>query len=421
MSMPKIRTALRSLLPARLISLYHLAFAYAGALLYGFPSRKLLVIAVTGTKGKSSTVECANAILEAAGYRTALINSIRFKTADTSVPNALGRSTPGRFFIQRFLRDALKKGCTAAILEMTSEGARQHRHRAIAFDALIFTNLAPEHIESHGSLEAYKDAKFEIGAALARSAKRPRIVVAHADDAESARYLDLPVEKKSAFSLDSAAPYEAGEKGGFFTLEGARIPICLPGEFSLKNALAAAVCARALGVDLSAIERGLGALRRIPGRAESIDLGQDFLVVVDYAHTPESHEALYKAYDSRKKICVFGSAGGGRDTWKRPVIGTIAERYCAHTILCDDEVYDEDPERIIDAIASGMSKPPDIIRDRRRAIRRALELAKKGDAVLITGMGVHGMMMQPDGRTEEWSDVDVAREELGNLLKTRAL
>lgn len=421
MTMGRLKTMLRSLLPAPLVSAYHLALAYLGALLYGFPSRRLLVIAITGTKGKSSTSEYINAILEAAGHTTALINSIQFKTADRSMPNTLGRSTPGRFFIQAFLRDACRAGCSVAILEMTSEGARQHRHRALAFDALVFTNLAPEHIESHGSLEAYKNAKFEIARALMRSPKRPRIIVANANDAEGARYLALPVERSIPFSLDTASPYEAGENGGFFTLEGARIDIRLPGTFSLENALAAAQCARALGIDLSVIARGLGSLRSIPGRAESIDLGQDFLVVVDYAHTPESQEALYTTYDSRRKICVFGSAGGGRDTWKRPIMGRIAERYCSTIILTDDETYDEDPNRIIADIASGMKKTPEVIRDRRAAIRRALELAQPGDAVLISGMGVHATMRRPDGSIEEWNDVEVARSELENLLNARAV
>src|SRR6185436_1686308 len=166
-------------LPSPLISLYHLGLAYFGALFYNFPSRDLVVIAVTGTKGKSSVTEMVNTIFESAGHKTALLNSIRIKVADSSKPNLMRMSMPGRFFIQRFLRNAVDAGCTVAILEMTSEGARQHRHRAIELDALVFTNLAPEHIESHGSYEAYADAKFEIGRQLARSKKRPRIMVAN--------------------------------------------------------------------------------------------------------------------------------------------------------------------------------------------------------------------------------------------------
>ena len=171
------KKALRSLVPSSALSLYHLTLANFGALLYRHPSRKLLVLAVTGTKGKSSTTEMLNSILEEAGYTTALLNSIRIKTAADSKANTMRMSMPGRFFIQKFLAGAVRAKCTVAILEMTSEGARQYRHRGIGLDALIFTNLAPEHIESHGSYAAYADAKFGIGKQLARSHKRPRIML----------------------------------------------------------------------------------------------------------------------------------------------------------------------------------------------------------------------------------------------------
>jgi UDP-N-acetylmuramyl tripeptide synthase len=188
------------MLPSPILSAYHFLLAYLGALIYRFPSHKLLVIGVTGTNGKSSTAEFINSIFEEAGYITALSNSIRVKIDSHSEPST-GRSMPGRFFIQRFFRRALDSRCTVATVEMTSEGVKQHRHRAIAMDALVFTNLAPEHIESHGSLQAYADAKFELGRALARSSKRPRVMVANADDPQSARYLALPVEKTIGFGL----------------------------------------------------------------------------------------------------------------------------------------------------------------------------------------------------------------------------
>src|SRR3990167_6949367 len=168
---------------------YHFSLALVAAVWFGHPSRSLLVLGITGTKGKTSVTEMISAILEAGGHTTAIMNSIRFKVADTSRPNLTRMSMPGRFFIQRFLKEAVSQKCTVAILEMTSEGARQSRHRFLDLDALVFTNLAPEHIESHGSYESYADAKFEIGRQLARSVKRPRIIVANADDKESARYV----------------------------------------------------------------------------------------------------------------------------------------------------------------------------------------------------------------------------------------
>lgn len=411
--MHTLKSIVRSLVPSPVLSTYHFALAHLAALAYGFPSKKMLVVAVTGTKGKSSVTEMVSAMFEASGRKTVVSNSIRFKMGDTSTPNTTRMSMPGRFFLQRFLARARKAGCTAAVLEMTSEGARQHRQRGVALDALIFTNLAPEHIESHGSLEAYKNAKFEIGKQLARSPKRPRVIVAYADDAEAARYLALPVEHALPFSLAQFAPYEAHKDGGYFTFEGEKISISLPGEFSLRNALAAALCVRALGVSVADIKRALAGITRIPGRGERVDAGQDFDVVVDYAHTPDSLKAIYEAYGSSRKICVLGATGGGRDHWKRPVMAQVADTYCDSVILTDEDPYDEDPRTIVDDLAKGFAQhTPEIIMDRRAAIARGIALARAGDAVIITGKGTDPNIARANGTKEPWSDAVTAREEL---------
>ncbi len=415
-----MKKAVLSITPAPLLALYHFALAFLAALIYRFPSKRLRVIAVTGTKGKSSTLEYLNAIFEAAGSRTALSSTIRFKIDDHSEPNVRRQTQPGRFFLQHFLASAADKGCDVALIEMTSEGARQHRHRFLDLDALVFLNLAPEHIESHGSLAAYTNAKFELGKQLVRSRKRPRIMVANAEDSVSARFLTLTVESALPFSLASATPFEAGEGGGYFAFEGAKINVRLPGEFSLKNALAAATVARAIGISVDAIARGIASVTRIPGRAEEISEGQSFPVIVDYAHTPDSLAALYAAYPLRRKICVLGSTGGGRDMWKRPVMGEIAETYCDHIILTNEDPYDEDPRSIIDMIASGLStKTPEIIIDRRSAIKQALSLARATDVVLITGKGTDPTIEGSRGTSQLWSDADVAREEVRKLLGVR--
>src|SRR3989338_9222696 len=396
--MRKLKQMLERIIPRRLLSFYHLSLAFLGAVLYGFPSRKILVIGVTGTKGKSSTTEMLNAIFEEAGYRTAVLNSIRIKTGAKSELNLMRMTMPGRFFIQKFLFNAVRSGCTVAILEMTSQGAAQYRHRCIDLDALIFTNLAPEHIESHGSYEEYADAKFEIGRELVRSSKRPRIMVANADDKQGARYIALPVESKLPFSLSGCAPWSSDDTGGHFNFDGLDISIRLPGEFSLKNALAAATTAQALGIQSTVIMKALGKIRTIPGRAETIDAGQNFTVVVDYAHTPDSLQALYDAYAKKRRICVLGATGGGRDKWKRKVMGGIADASCDEVILTNEDPYDENPRAIADEVAGGMrrARPPkagppsaanhrlEIIMDRREAIPRALSLAGAGGAVLIT-------------------------------------
>ncbi|MEK7509860.1 MAG: UDP-N-acetylmuramyl-tripeptide synthetase [Patescibacteria group bacterium] len=417
--MHELKKMLVAALPAPILSAYHFLLATLAALLARFPSRYIIVVGVTGTKGKSSTIEFLNAIFEAAGWKTALSSTIRFKVGDESRPNLKRMTVPGRFFIQNFLARAVDANCQIAFIELTSESARQHRHRFIDLDALLFVNLAPEHIESHGSLQAYSDAKFELGKQLARSRKRPRYIVANAEDPESGRYLTLPVEHILPFSLAAATPYEARERGGFFTLAGERMEIALPGAFSLKNALAAATLANAMRIPLHTIRMGLAQLTRIPGRAEEIDEGQGFTVVVDYAHTPDSLRAIYGAYP-RRKICVIGATGGGRDTWKRPVMGAVAEAACDTVILTNEDPYDEDPHAIVEMLASGMKeKKPEIIMDRREAIRRGLSLARPNEVVLITGKGTDPTMQGPRGSSVPWSDAGVAREELRRLLGTK--
>ena len=416
-----MKKTLKKIIPHWALSAYYFCVAIFAAFAFGFPSRNLIVIGVTGTKGKSSTTEFVNAILEEAGLRTAVMNSIRFKLGDESKPNLLRMSMPGRFFIQRFLFRALLRGCNAVVLEMTSEGARQFRHRGIALDALIFTNLAPEHIESHGSFEKYADAKFELGKQLARSRKKDRVMVANADDPQSARYLALPVEKTVGFSLKGHA-HRSSDRGGSFEFDGSTIAIHLPGDFSLQNALAAAELAHALGVATPIIKRGLEKVETIPGRAEEIDAGQDFTVVVDYAHTPDSLSALYDAYGARRKICVLGNTGGGRDTWKRPVMGRIASERCDDVILTNEDPYDEDPRAIVDQMARGMKRKPTIIMDRREAIREALRRAttlrqaqgsrNENIVVLISGKGTDPCICVENGKKIPWSDASVAREEL---------
>ena len=405
-------------------SLYHFCLACIGAGIYRFPSKKLVVIAVTGTKGKSSTTEMINAIFEHAGKKTAVLNSIRIKIGSESTPNTMRMSMPGRFFIESFLARAVGARIDVAILEMTSEGARQHRHRGISLDALVFTNLAPEHIESHGSFEAYADAKFQIGLQLARSHKRPRVIVANAEDNQSARYLALPVEKKRTFSIRNT-PHAANENGGHFTYNGARVTITMPGEFSIENALAAATLADAFGISTPTIAQALETITIIPGRAEKIEAGQDFAVVVDYAHTPESLKALYEAYANTRKICVLGSTGGGRDKWKRPVMGKIASEYCDTIILTNEDPYDEDPRTIIEELASQMKSKPEVIVDRRQAIARGIARAtalrqaqtnKNDCAVLITGKGTDPTIQGPRHTSIPWNDAQVAREEIAKAI-----
>lgn len=410
-----MKDLLRSLLPPSLLSAYHLVLAYAGALIYGFPSRKLTVIAVTGTKGKSSTVELIAELLRTDGKQVASASTIQFSVGEERERNLYKMTMPGRFFLQKFLRRAVDAGCTHAVVEMTSEGALQHRHKAVELDALVFTNLAPEHLARHGSFEAYAAAKLSIARHLERSPKRPRIIVANLDDAYGEKFLETEVEVRAPFSLKDAQPYTADDKGARFVWRGTLFSVPLPGEFSLKNCLAALALGEALHVPTEKMKKALERMPTIAGRAERIG-NAPFDVIVDYAHTPDSLKALYETYKHKRVIAVSGSTGGGRDTWNRPVKGQLAEKYADVAILTDEDPYDEDPAKILHEIAGGFThKKPLIILDRREAIRTALKEAQAGDAVLITGKGTDPYIMGPHGTKQEWSDAQVAREELKKL------
>ena len=383
---------------------------------YGFPAKKLVVVGITGTKGKSSVAEMLYTILEEGGKKTALAGTIRFAIGKESRPNLFKMTLPGRGFIQKFLAEAVAKGATNAVIEITSEAALQYRHLGLDLNALIFTNLAPEHIESHGSLEKYFEAKFKIGEALARSKKRPRAIIANDSSEYGKRFLALSVENQIAFDLGDAQNADIRDDGVAFTYDGMRYALPQPGTFSVLNALAAIKTALWLGIDALDIKSALMHLRTIPGRAERIEAGQAFDVIVDYAHTPDSLTAIYEAFKDKRKIGVLGNTGGGRDRWKRPLMGAIAEKYCDEIILTNEDPYDEDPQKIVEEIAAGMkNKKPKIIMDRREAIRAALALARPGDAVLITGKGTDPYIMEALGKKTAWSDAQVAREELLKL------
>ncbi len=416
----KLRTYMQSVLPRgayRVLLLpYHYLWTLGMAVKCKFPARDLVVIGITGTKGKSSVAELASAVLERAGHTVAVSSTIHFKIGDEVWPNTFKMTLPGRGFIQEFLADAKKKGATHAIIEITSEAALQYRHLFLYMDALIFTGLEKEHIESHGGMHKYHAAKLRIGHALALSPKRPRAVIANKDNFYGRSFLDLPVEVREPFMLEEARNVQLSPTSSSFTYKGTDFTLAHPGEFSVRNALAAIKLGEFLDITLETAKEALASVATIKGRAERIEAGQDFLAIVDYAHTPNSLEELYKAYEGRRRICVLGNTGGGRDTWKRPEMGKIAETYCDEVILTDEDPYDENPEEIVSAMADGMERKPQIVMDRREAIRTALSLAKKDDVVLVTGKGTDPYIMRANGEKEPWSDSAVVAEELKKLL-----
>lgn len=412
-----MKTFIKKLIPKKALGAYHYALAMLGAFLYNFPAKKLTVIAVTGTKGKSSTVEIIHAILTEAGYTTAAASTIRFVIGDESERNLFKMTMPGRFFLQKFLRKAVQKGATHAVLEMTSEGAKQFRHKGIELDALVFTNLSPEHLESHGSLENYILAKLSLARHLEDSKKRPRYMIANGDDPVGKRFLETKVEVVLPFTLSMAEPYSVDDKAiRFVWKKGQFFTVPLPGLFNLKNILAALTLGEAMNIPLETMHKALERMHPISGRAERVGISQPYTVLVDYAHTPDSLRALFETFKTKRIIAVMGSTGGGRDKWKRAEMGKIAEEYCDTVFLTNEDPYDEDPQAIINDLAKGFAKKkPHIIIDRRAAIREALREAKDGDAVLITGKGTDPYIMGPNGSKQEWSDKKVAEEELKKL------
>ncbi|OHA26199.1 MAG: hypothetical protein A3C06_03690 [Candidatus Taylorbacteria bacterium RIFCSPHIGHO2_02_FULL_46_13] len=396
--------------------IYHYKLALLGALIYRFPSRHIKVVGITGTKGKTSTAELVNAVLEATGYKTALAGTLRFKIGERSEPNLFKMTMPGRFFTQKFLRQAVNAGCQWAVLEMTSEGVKQFRHKFIDLDALIFTNLSPEHIESHGSYEKYLMAKLKLAEALARSPKQNRVIIVNADDKEGGKFLAVNVPRKLPFHLRDAGAYKLNNDGVELIFKGERIISPLRGLHNVYNIMAAVTFADSQNIPPEIIKKGIEKVSAIKGRGEEVRVGQLFAVIVDYAHTPESLRAIYKSFEGKRKIAVLGNTGGGRDKWKRPEMGKIANEMCETVILTNEDPYDENPRAIVDEMTKGMIKKPEIIMDRRAAIARAISIAHAGDVVLITGKGTDPFIMGPKGSKTPWSDFKVAQEELQKLL-----
>jgi UDP-N-acetylmuramoyl-L-alanyl-D-glutamate--2,6-diaminopimelate ligase len=252
---------------------------------------------------------------------------------------------------------------------------------------------------------------------LEHSPKRPRIIVANTDDAYGEKFLDAKVEVRAPFYLSQSAPYTADDRSVRFVYQGELFTVPLPGLFNLKNVLAALAFGSAMQIPLPTMQHALAHVAPVAGRAERIERGQNFAVIVDYAHTPDSLKALFEAFAGRRLICVIGSTGGGRDQWKRPQMGAIADELCEIAFIANEDPYDEDPQHIVETIAQGFKKhQPRIVLNRRGAIAAALREAREGDAVLLTGKGTDPFIMGPHGSKESWSDRKVAEEELDKLL-----
>ncbi|KKP31074.1 MAG: hypothetical protein A2561_04080 [Candidatus Staskawiczbacteria bacterium RIFOXYD1_FULL_32_13] len=417
-----IKSFVRKLIPGFVLSIYHYKLALLGALIYGFPSRKLIIIGVTGTSGKSTTVDLITKILERSGEKVASISTIRFKIANKEWKNNLKMTMPGRFKIQKFLRQAVNAGCKYVVLEVASEGVKQSRHKFIKFDSAVFTNLSPEHIESHGGFEKYRKAKLKFFKAV----KNKHFI--NIDDENAKYFIEIKAKEIIKFSLGDVKNLKVDESGSSFQLQDTKFQIQLMGQFNVYNALCAICVANSYGVSLDVCKDALEKAKGIEGRMEVV-VKNPFTVIVDYAHTPEQLENVYKTLNPRpltldpKLICVLGSCGGGRDKWKRPVLGELASKYCNEIIVTNEDPYDENPEQIIDKVIMGITNHKSQITnykkilDRKEAIKTALKLAKVNDTVIITGKGSEPLMCLANGKKIAWSDKEIVKQEMGEFAE----
>lgn len=397
-------------------------------MLYRFPSRKLTIIGVTGTKGKTTVVELLHSILEAHSDRVASVSSRRFRIGKEESLNTLGMTMPGRFFLQKFFSHAVREGCIYAVIEVTSQGIEQYRHRFINFDIGVLTNIAPEHIEAHGGFEPYVRSKLDFFWRL----RRTSIAVINRGDAQANR-VSAACDCDKAWYSREVIEYKKhvwpirnlniGSFGIMFDVKGHQIKSPLQGDVNVDNILAAVATALSLRVPIDVMSRGIAEVKEIPGRMQIIQ-SKPFRVIVDYAHTPDSLERVYKSLEKKtnatrasRLVCVLGAAGGGRDVWKRPEFGKIAATNCREIIITNEDPFDESPERIMQDIAIGARQIADIahiriIADRRSAIRHAISIAIDGDTVIITGKGSEAFIRIAHGEKIPWSDAQVVREEL---------
>jgi UDP-N-acetylmuramoyl-L-alanyl-D-glutamate--2,6-diaminopimelate ligase len=410
---------------------YHFSLAFIGALFCGFPSRRLVVIGVTGTKGKTTTANLIADILSAAGYKTGLLTTLNYRIGDKEWVNDTKQTMPGRFALQKLLRQMVREGCSYAVVETSSEGILQYRHKFINYRVAVFTNLSPEHIERHGSFEKYREAKLKLFREVAK--RDDGIGIYNLDDPNAEHFLKPEIKIKYGYFYKNPndkiqitkkfqiSDVKLSQTGTGFRLNGWEFKMPLLGEFNVMNAAAAVCAALSLGVPPERIRAALQNARALPGRAEIVE-GGGFKVIVDYAHEPASLRAIYetaKLFKPRRLVGVLGSQGGGRDVWKRAAMGRIAAGCCDELILTNEDPYDEDPVNIISDIEKGVrdAAKPGLklhkIIDRREAIFKAVSLAGKGDAVVVTGKGGEVWMCVAGGRKIPWSDKKIVEEALG--------
>ncbi|MEK7635875.1 MAG: UDP-N-acetylmuramoyl-L-alanyl-D-glutamate--2,6-diaminopimelate ligase [Patescibacteria group bacterium] len=416
---------------------YHYFLAASAAFIYGFPSEKMLVIGVTGTKGKSTTSNLIHHILNSSGYKTGLATTVNFKIGDEEWLNKEGKTMLGRFKLQKLLSQMARENCVYAVIETSSEGILQFRHRFINYSAAVFTNLSPEHIEHHGSFENYRDAKIKLFEKVAQ--KENSVGVYNLDD-ENTKYFLRPKIKNRCFyalnpdkkqriniqNLNIISNVKLTIDGTNFSFNKEKFEMSLIGEFNIYNAAAAICVGLSQNIPIEKIKKVLKSVKPVPGRMENIEEGQNFTVFVDYAHTEDSlkNALMFLKNLAKKKIIVVFGCGGDRDKSKRPKMGAVASELANKVIITSDNPRSEDQNLILSQIKSGIQNSESRIKnkilyeivDRKQAIKKAISLAKKDDIVLIAGKGHETYQIFKD-KIIHFDDREEVRAMLTNLSK----
>lgn len=411
---------LRKMAPQRVKNWYHLVLAICVVMWFGFPGRKLRVIGVTGTDGKTTTCRFLADILEEAGHTVALASSIEFRVGLDRQVNTTKFTTLSAWQVQKFLARAVRAGCGYVVLEISSHALDQNRVWGVPFSAAIITNVTREHLDYHGDMVQYRRAKRHLF-------EKSKSGVVNLDMERPEEFLDVIRGKKITYSLENqqadilAEHIETRLDGSSFIVENVLFSLRVPGRFNIENALAALAASFVFSVSLEDARRALSRVEVVPGRMELVPNDRDISLLIDYAVTPNALEKLYslvsemKPHPNAKVIAVFGACGD-RDRGKRPLMGEIVSSYADTIILTNEDPYTEDPNRIIREIKKGIvNKIPDetlfTIMDRRKAIAKAIQLAVPGDIVVVSGKGAEEIMAIGNERIP-WNDKRVIEEVL---------